>query len=187
MTITQCAQHSSGCCVSLWGALASSQRCSCPASVFQPKANKPTLSLTGASCDFFLFCFWEPASGYISGCQRVGVQRHGAYGAPAWEGRKDSCSGSWHDQVGAEIPGGERDETVRFGCSCDRGCSEVNETIHSTGIIFFFQLNVEFPTEECCHTTFPWYLSLWSERLHKLLCASGAWQLFPGSCTIANN
>lgn len=127
---------------------------------------------------FFFFCFWKSASGYISDCQRLRVQRHSTYGTPAREGRKDSCSGSWYDQVGTEIPGGECDETVCFGCSCNCGCSEVNETFHSTGIIFYFQLNVIFPTKECCHTTLPWYLALWSEWLLRLLHASGAWLLF---------
>lgn len=122
------------------------------------KAKQPTLSLTATSWDFY-FCFvwffssWESASGHISGCQCVRVQRHGSHGAAAWEGGEDPCSGSWHDQVGAEIPGGKCDETVCFGCSCDRGCSEVNGTFHRTGIIFFFQLNVIFPTQECCRAS----------------------------------
>lgn len=86
----------------------------------------------------FFFSSWESASGHISGCQRLWVQRHSTHGAPEGEGREDPCSGSWHDQVGTEIPGGKCDETVCFGCSCDRGCSEVNGTFHSTGVIFFF-------------------------------------------------
>lgn len=130
---------------------------------------------------FFFSCFWKPAPGDISDCQCLGVQCHGAYGTPAGEGRKDSCSGSWHDQVGTEVPGGECDEAVCFGCSCNCGCSEVNDTFHSTEIIFFFQLNVVFPPRECCRATLLWYLVLWSGWLLRHLDASGAWLLFLGA------
>lgn len=114
------------------------------------KAKQPTLSLPAASWGFYFLFFssWESAPGHISGCQCLWVQRHSPHGAPEGEGREDPCSGSWHDQVGTEIPGGKRDETVCFGCSRHRGCSEVNGTFHRAGIIFFFQLNVIFPTQE---------------------------------------
>lgn len=121
------------------------------------------------------------APGHISGCQCLRVQRHSADGAPAGEGGEDPCSGSWHDQVGTEIPGGKCDETVCFGCSCNCGCSEVNGTFHRAGIIFFFQLNVIFPTQECCHAILLWLLILWSEQLLRALQASGAWLLFLGA------
>lgn len=165
------------------GVLAPSQWCSGPASVLQTKSKQtnPEPHRCILTLLFPFPCFWKSASGYISDCQRLRVQRHGAYGTPAWEGGKDSCSGSWHDQVGTEVPGGECDETVCFGCSCNCGCAEVNKAFHSTGIIFFFQLNVIFPTRECFHATLPLYLALWSERLLRLLHASGAWLLFLGS------
>lgn len=80
------------------------------------------------------------------------VQCTGVDGAAPWEGREDSGSGSWHDQMGTEVSGGEHHAAVCNGCSCHSSNPEVRLCIPScftltTRIRYIkgFILDISFP------------------------------------------
>lgn len=89
-----------------------------------PPASAPPLCAAPPSIPYSMLhpfvSFVLTASGRLSGRRGrpIRVQRHSTYGAPEGEGGADPGSGGGHDQMGAEVPGGECDETVCSGCCC---------------------------------------------------------------------